>query len=245
MYFCIEKKRKRMKIAIVGYGKMGKAIEQIAIKKGHEIVARINIDNVQEIDDLSADVAIEFSQPKSATINYKKLFDKGIPVVSGTTGWLEEYDVICNYCNAKDSAFFYASNFSIGVNIFFRINKKLASLLSPYDFKCEIEETHHKHKLDKPSGTAISLANDIINNQDNYVNWELKEQAQHTDIPIRSFREGEITGMHQVKYTGLHDEITIKHNAINRNGFALGAVLAAEFLYGKKGIFNMDNLLQL
>ena len=234
-----------MKIALVGYGKMGKAIEQIAIEKGHEIVARINVDNTQEIDNLSADVAIEFSQPESAIGNYKKLFDKGIPVVSGTTGWLNEYNEVCAYCNARNSAFFYASNFSIGVNIFFNINKKLASLLSPYKFNCEIEETHHKQKLDKPSGTAISLANDIIKHQDKFDNWALKEQAQHTDIPILSFREGEITGMHQIKYTGLHDEIIIKHNALNRNGFALGAVLAAEFIYGKKGIFNMDNLLQL
>lgn len=234
-----------MKIALIGYGKMGKEIEKIAVERQHQIAARIDKHNFHELNSLKADIAIEFTQPDSALNNYKILFDLKIPVVSGTTGILSELDGIVNYCNEKNASFFYASNFSIGVNIFFNINKALAKLISNYQYKCDISETHHIHKIDAPSGTAISLANDIISQNPNYVKWELKNSNPDNVLQIESFREGEITGKHSVKWKSEIDEIKIQHQAFSRKGFALGAVLAAEFLLGKIGVYNMNDLLKL
>jgi 4-hydroxy-tetrahydrodipicolinate reductase len=234
-----------MQIALIGYGKMGKEIEKIAIERQHIIVARIDKDNLNELNNLNADVAIEFTEPDSAPDNFKKLFNKAIPVVSGTTGISNELKSIIDYCKKKNATFFYASNFSIGVNIFFSINKVLAKLISDYNYKCKIEETHHVHKLDKPSGTAISIADDIITQNNNFVKWELKNSVPNNVLPIESFREGEVTGMHSVKWQSDIDEIEIQHKAYNRKGFALGAVLAAEFVFGKTGVYFMNDLLKL
>ena len=234
-----------MNIAIVGYGKMGKAIESAATLRGHKIVARIDKNQVEELKKLQADVAIEFTQPECAVKNYKILFEKNIPVVSGTTGWLKQYKEVEDYCKQMNAGFFYASNFSIGVNILFHINKQLSKLMSDYQYNCNIEETHHIHKLDAPSGTAISLANDIINNNQQYVKWKLKQDATDNDLPILSLRKEEVPGTHKIIWESENDEITLSHSAKNRKGFASGAVLAAEFIFNKKGIFNMNDLLNL
>ncbi|HRW22243.1 MAG TPA: 4-hydroxy-tetrahydrodipicolinate reductase [Bacteroidales bacterium] len=234
-----------MKIALIGYGKMGKEIEKIAVERKHEIVARIDKHNFQELNSLKADIAIEFTQPDSAPVNYKKMFDQNIPVVSGTTGIASEFDNIVKYCNEKKASFFYATNFSVGVNIFFSINKLLAKLTENYNYKCNISETHHIHKMDAPSGTAISIADDIISQNRNFIKWELKNSVSDNVLPIESFREGEVTGTHSVKWQSEIDEIEIKHKAYTRKGFAFGAVLAAEFLIGKTGVYGMKDLLKL
>ncbi|HCO67387.1 MAG TPA: 4-hydroxy-tetrahydrodipicolinate reductase [Dysgonomonas sp.] len=235
-----------MNIALIGYGRMGKEIEQIAIRRGHTIVSIIDENNISDFDSpefKSADAAIEFTIPASAMNNYKKAFEAGVAVVAGTTGWLDHLEEIKEICRKDKQTFFYASNYSIGVNIFFAINKYLAKIMNNYpDYSVKMEEIHHIHKLDAPSGTAITLAEGIIDNLNNKKAWHLNSQPDETDIEIRSIREGEVPGIHEVIYESVADIISIKHDAKNRKGFALGAVLAAEFIHGKKGFYTMDDM---
>lgn len=235
-----------MKIALVGYGKMGKAIEQIALARGHEIVSIIDIENPEEFRSdtfRSAEVAIEFTTPATAFGNYMKCFEAGIPVVSGTTGWLEHLDEVRRMCEKEGKTFFYASNFSIGVNIFFALNKYLAQVMNRFpEYDVRMTETHHIHKLDAPSGTAITLAEDIIANLDRKECWTPETAEKPADLPIRSVREGEVPGIHEIIYESEADTIRIEHNARSRAGFALGAVVAAEFAAGKKGFLGMNDL---
>ena len=231
-----------MKIGIIGYGKMGKAIEKIAIKRGHSVIFKTNDFNLKLINDV--DVTIEFSTPESAFNNIKICLDNNVPVISGTTGWLEGLEDIKKLCDKKNGSFLYASNFSLGANIFFELNKKLAHLMSDKNqYKTSIDETHHIHKVDKPSGTAITLANDIISGS-NYKNWELDSHSEDK-ININSFREKEINGVHRVSYSSENDIISIKHEALDRNGFALGAVISAEWLFNKKGFFSISDMLNM
>ena len=234
-----------MKIALIGYGKMGKTIEQIALNRGHQIVSIVDINNPEEFQSAnfkSADVAIEFTTPATAFDNYMKSFAAGVPVVSGTTGWLDRIGEIKEKCEKEGKTFFYASNFSIGVNIFFALNKYLAKIMNNFpSYNISMTETHHIHKLDAPSGTAITLAEGIIENVDR---WTLETAEQPTDLPIHAIREGEVPGIHEVTYESDVDYISIKHDAKSRAGFALGAVVAAEFTAGKKGFLGMDDMLK-
>ncbi|CAM3707672.1 4-hydroxy-tetrahydrodipicolinate reductase [Flavobacterium chungbukense] len=232
-----------MKIALLGYGKMGKVIERIALERGHEIVLRK--DEFNTYDGLStADVAIDFSVPSAAVNNISAAFNANVPVVSGTTGWLEHYDEMIALCNEKKGGFISSSNFSLGVNIFFGLNEYLAKIMNQFDsYKVSMEEIHHIHKLDAPSGTAISLAQGVIQNS-NYDEWTL-EDAKNDQIHIEAKRIGEVPGTHTVNYDSAIDSIEIKHTAHNREGFALGAVIAAEWLAGKQGIFTMKDVLNL
>jgi 4-hydroxy-tetrahydrodipicolinate reductase len=231
-----------MKIGIIGYGKMGKAIEKIAVKRGHSVIFKTNDFNLKLINDV--DVTIEFSTPESAFTNIKNCLDSNVPVVSGTTGWLEDLEDIKKLCDKKNGSFLYASNFSLGANIFFELNKKLAYIMSDKNqYKTSIDETHHIHKVDKPSGTAITLANDIISSS-RYENWELDSHSEDK-ININSFREKEINGVHRVSYISENDIISIKHEAFDRNGFALGAVISAEWLFNKKGFFSISDMLNM
>ncbi len=241
-----------MRIALLGYGRMGKMIEQIALKRGHEIVLIVDENNRKDCsgDQLKkADVAIDFSIPGVAVENYKWCFDNGVPVVSGTTGWLEKWDEVIAYCQAKNGGFFYASNYSVGVNIFFQLNKFLAKMMGSFeDYKVFIEETHHIHKLDAPSGTAITIAEGILDNHPAYHSWKLNEAGKDIPadvLPVTAKRIGEVPGIHSVIYKSSVDEIEIHHSAFSREGFAQGAVLAAEFLNGKKGIYSMEDLLKM
>ena len=229
-----------MKIGIIGYGKMGKAIEKVAIDRGHSVIFKTNDFNLKLINDVN--VTIEFSTPESAFTNIKNCIDSNVPVVSGTTGWLEDLDDIKKLCDKKNGSFLYASNFSLGANLFFELNKKLAHLMSDKNqYKTSIDETHHIHKVDKPSGTAITLADDIISNS-RYKNWELDSNSKDK-ININSSREKEVNGVHKVVYSSENDIISIKHEALNRNGFALGAVISAEWLVNKKGCFSISDML--
>ncbi|MFC0776622.1 4-hydroxy-tetrahydrodipicolinate reductase [Flavobacterium sp. HJSW_4] len=232
-----------MKIALLGYGKMGKVIERIALERGHEIV--LKKDEFNTYDGLStADVAIDFSVPSAAVSNISASFNANVPVVSGTTGWLEHYDEMIALCNEKKSGFISSSNFSLGVNIFFGLNEYLAKIMKQFDtYKVSMEEIHHIHKLDAPSGTAISLAQGVIQNSD-YANWTM-EDPKANEIRIEAKRTGEVPGTHTVNYDSAIDSIEIKHTAHNREGFALGAVIAAEWLAGKQGIFSMKDVLNL
>ncbi len=229
-----------MKIGIIGYGKMGKAIEKIAIDRGHSISFKTNDFNLNLIKDV--DVTIEFSTPESAFTNIKNCLDSRVPVVSGTTGWLDDFDIIKRLCDNKNGSLLYASNFSLGANLFFELNKKLANLMSDKnEYKTSIDETHHVHKVDKPSGTAITLAKDIISDS-RYRDWELDSNTEDK-ININSFREKEVNGVHKVTYSSENDIISIKHEALNRKGFALGAVISAEWLVNKKGCFSISDML--
>ena len=234
-----------MKIALIGYGKMGRAIEAIAVARGHNIVCRIDADNVDEMESpafASADVAIEFTTPATAVDNYKRAFAKGVPVVSGTTGWLDRMPEIKEAC-LQGATFFYASNFSLGVNIFFAMNRWLATVMNKFDnYNVSLEEIHHIHKLDHPSGTAITLADDIIAGVERVTHWSETEQCADV-LPITAEREGEVPGTHIVRYDSDVDTITIEHRAKSRQGFALGAVIAAEFTVGKKGFLTMGDML--
>lgn len=232
-----------MKIALLGYGRMGKAIEKIALQRGHEVVAKIDKDN--PLDSLNdADVAINFSIPNAALANITNALNSGIPVVCGTTGWLEHKKEVDALCNKLEGAFLYASNFSLGVNLFFELNKKLAGYMQPFtDYKIEIEEIHHTQKLDSPSGTAITLAEGIIENS-THSQWHLEGESG-SGIPIRALREDEVPGTHTVSYRSEIDSIDITHTAHSRSGFALGAVVAAEWILGKKGVFGMRDVLGL
>lgn len=237
-----------MKIALIGYGKMGKTIEQIALSRGHEIVSIIDINNPDDIysDNFkSADVAIEFTTPATAFDNYMKSFAAGVPVVSGTTGWLNRIGEVKEMCEKEGKTFFYASNFSIGVNIFFALNKHLAKIMNQFPaYDVKMMETHHIHKLDAPSGTAITLAEGVLENIERKDRWTLETAEKDTDLPIHAIREGEVPGIHEITYESDVDTIVIKHDAKSRAGFALGAVIAAEFTAGKKGFLGMDDMLK-
>jgi len=230
-----------MKIALLGYGKMGKVIERIALERGHEIVLRKSSqDSFEGLK--NADVAIDFSVPSSAVCNISECFATNIPVISGTTGWLEKYDEIVSFCKEKNGAFIYGSNFSLGVNIFFELNDYLAKMMANLNqYKVSMEEIHHTQKLDAPSGTAISLANGIIENSA-YESWTLDTPSEN-QIHIDAKRIENIPGTHSIFYDSEVDQIEIKHTAHNREGFALGSVIAAEWLIGKKGIFTMKDVL--
>lgn len=230
-----------MKIALLGYGKMGKVIEKIALERGHEIVLRKDSSDTFE-GITNADVAIDFSVPSSAVSHISECLNQNIPVISGTTGWLENFDEMVQLCQAKNGSFIYASNFSLGVNIFFELNNYLAKMMKNLkDYNVSMEEIHHTQKLDAPSGTAISLANGIIENTD-YVNWTL-ENPTANQIHIDAKRIENIPGTHSVFYDSKVDQIEIKHTAHSREGFALGSVIAAEWLIGKKGVFTMKDVL--
>lgn len=235
-----------MKIALVGYGKMGKTIEQIALSRGHEIVSIIDINNPDDFKSAafkSADVAIEFTTPATAFDNYMKCFAANVPVVSGTTGWTVRMGEIKEMCEKEGKTFFYASNFSIGVNIFFALNKYLAKVMNNFpSYDVRMTEVHHIHKLDAPSGTAITLAEGILENIDRKDRWTLETAEKATDLPIHAIREGEVPGIHEIIYESDVDTISIKHDAKSRAGFALGAVVAAEFTAGKKGFLGMSDL---
>lgn len=232
-----------MKIALFGYGKMGRMIEQLAVERGHQIVARITSSD-ENPDFTDMDVAIDFSTPEAAFGNIKHCLEHQVPVICGTTGWLDRYPEVKKVCADNSSAFIYASNFSLGVNLFFALNEKLSKLMQKAPgYKAEIEEIHHIHKLDAPSGTAITLAEGIIGNSD-YTAWTMESPGEG-EIPVRSIREGEIPGTHTVGYHGEIDSIEIRHTAHNRKGFALGALVAAEWIVGKTGIFTMKDVLSL
>lgn len=230
-----------MKIALLGYGKMGQTIERIALERGHEIV--LKKDEFNTYDGLSsADVAIDFSIPSVAVANISSCFHAGVPVISGTTGWLEQYDDMVALCEAKKGAFISSSNFSLGVNLFFELNDYLAKMMAKFvSYTVELEEIHHTQKLDAPSGTAISLAKGVIENS-NYTNWTL-DQAKEKQIHIGVKRIADVPGTHTVTYASAVDSIEIKHTAHNRDGFALGAVIAAEWIVGKEGVFTMKDVL--
>lgn len=239
-------KEQSLRIAIVGYGKMGKTIERLAEDRGHSIVATIERKNKNELDLINTnncDVAIEFSSPESVLANLEQLSTKGINTVCGTTAWLEHYDKICQQFQKSKSGFLYASNFSIGVNIFFKVNKILAELLAPRsEYNVSMREEHHIQKKDAPSGTAISLINDILDSSTTKSSWSLTEKTEE-NIHIEAIREGDIKGTHIVNYDSSIDSISICHTAHTREGFAMGAILAAEFLYQKEGIFSMQDVL--
>lgn len=233
-----------MKIALLGYGKMGKTIEEIAQSRGHEVVLRVN-DDIENynLGEFQPDVAIDFSIPKAAFKNITTCFKNNIPVVSGTTGWLDQYEKAKNICEENNSAFIYASNFSLGVNVFFELNKKLAAMMKGLEeYSVEIEEIHHTQKLDAPSGTAISLAQQIIEENPTKKGWQL-DDADSDEIPIYAKRIENVPGTHTVSYESDIDSIEITHTAKSRQGFALGAVIAAEYLKGRSGVFTMRDVL--
>jgi len=230
-----------MRIALLGYGKMGKTIEKIAIDRGHEVVLKID-ENIEDYDLSKADIAIDFSVPQAAFNNITTCFKSHLPVICGTTGWLENYEKAVEICNKENSAFLYASNFSIGVNLFFELNEKLAKIMKAFsNYSVEIEEIHHTQKLDAPSGTAISLAQQIIENSSKK-SWKLNS-AGDNEIPIYAKRIDNVPGTHTVSYNSNIDSLEIKHTAHSREGFALGAIIAAEWLKDKKGVYKMKDVL--
>ncbi len=232
-----------MKVALLGYGRMGKEIEKIALNRGHEIVLKVQGDedyNIQE-----ADIAIDFSIPTAAYNNIINCFKSNVPVVSGTTGWLDKYEDAVEICNQNNGSFIYASNFSLGVNLFFELNKQLATMMNSIEgYATSMEEIHHTKKLDAPSGTAITLAEGIIEKSDK-TNWELDKSSDETIIPIVAKRIPDVPGTHSIFYNSKVDSIEIKHTAHNRKGFALGAVVAAEWLVNKKGVHTMKDVLNI
>lgn len=236
-----------MKIALLGYGKMGKVIEQIALDRGHEISFKIDVSNLTDREKMSpenTDVVIEFSSPASAYENLKFCMSKGLKTVSGTTGWLEHRPEIESLCKAHDTTFFYASNYSVGVNLFFQLNKQLAKLMNgQLQYEITSSEIHHTEKLDSPSGTAITLAEGIMENNDAKKSWVNQAIPKAEEVPIWSLREGKVPGTHTIKYISDVDEIEIKHEAKSRRGFALGAVIAAEWVKNQKGVVGMDEML--
>ena len=243
-----------MKIILLGYGKMGHEVEKIALQRGHEILAKIdneedwtsfeNSETQKLRNSETQTVAIEFSTPATAFDNIKRCFDMNIPVVCGTTAWYQHFDEVKERCEKENKALFYAPNFSIGMNIMFMLNQQLAKITEKYDYKLSLTETHHIHKLDKPSGTAVKLADDILANNKNYNSWELaSEDTADNALPITAIREGEYFGIHEVQAQSDCDIIRLSHEAFSRKGFASGAVIAAEFIQGKKGLFTMNDLL--
>lgn len=236
-----------MKIALIGYGKMGKEIEQIALNRGHEIVCIIDLNNQEDFNSdafKSADVAIEFTAPTVAYNNYMRAFAANVKVVSGSTGWMDEHgDEIKELCSKGGKTLFWASNFSLGVSIFSALNNYLAKIMNQFPaYDVSMSETHHVHKLDAPSGTAITLAEGVLDNLDRKTCWVKEEATTKDQLPIHSIREGEVFGIHTIRYDSEADSISITHDAKNRKGFALGAVLAAEFTHGTKGFLGMNDL---
>jgi 4-hydroxy-tetrahydrodipicolinate reductase len=238
-----------MKIALLGYGKMGKEIEQIALQRNHTVDLIIDANNANDysLTDLKkVDAAIEFSTPESSVSNIYKCFEAGIPIVVGTTGWLDKLDEVKKICSQKSQTLFYASNYSVGVNLFFKFNEYIAKMMNNYpEYNVSIEETHHVHKLDAPSGTAISIANQIIENNSLKKRWVNDYSDKPEELQIISSRLEEVPGTHVVSYSSSVDEIEIIHTAHNRKGFAKGAVLAAEWIQGKKGVFSMADMLHI
>lgn len=234
-----------MKILLLGYGKMGKAVEKIALERGHEIAGRIDESNQNDLQGIQADVAIEFSQPEAAYNNVRFCLENNIPVACGTTGWLDKKPEIEKLTKTCNGAFFYASNFSVGVNIFFRLNEYLARMMQRFpQYDVAIDEVHHTEKKDAPSGTAITLAESIIKYSGVKKNWVKKETQNPNDLLITSFRIDQVPGTHLVKYASPIDDIEIRHIAHSREGFARGAVLVAEWLPDKKGVLGMEDFLQ-
>lgn len=239
----------RLKIVLIGYGKMGKAIEEVIVSEGkHEIILKISEDNIENftIENLSkADVAIDFTQPDAAYDHVMKCFEADLPIVVGTTAWEAGLKKAKDYALANNKTLFASPNFSIGVNLFFKLNRQLTKLMAPYsEYKLSMSEIHHTEKLDAPSGTAVKLANDIISDlPSQYTNWELNNSTSPNSIPIEALREQGVPGTHHVRYSSEIDFIQITHEAKSRKGFAIGAVRAAEFLYNKKGVFSMEDLI--
>ena len=235
-----------MKIGLIGYGKMGKAIERLALDKGHEITFIHGERTTPSTEKLiSADVCIEFTSPESAVDNIQACIKANVPIVSGTTGWLDKKEAVDEFCRNENGAFFYASNFSLGVNIFFTLNEQLARLIANFDqYAVNLEEIHHTQKKDAPSGTAITLLEGIINNT-NLENWHIGHEPSDKSIPVSVKRIDPTPGTHSVTYSSMIDQIEIKHTAHSRDGFALGSIAAAEWLLGKKGVFGMSDMLNL
>lgn len=237
-----------MNIALVGYGKMGKAIESILIERGHTVSKTISIDNVEEVNEITrdnTDVAIEFTAPEAAFNNIMTCLKNGVPVVSGSTGWLDKLEEVETYCKENEVGFFYASNYSVGVNVFFKLNKMLAKLMNGRGYEASMVEVHHTQKLDAPSGTAITLAEGLIDELSEKTGWVNEKTTNEGEIGIVSERVENVPGTHIIDYNSEIDSIKIEHVAHNRKGFALGAVLAGEFLAGKAGVYSMDDLLQI
>lgn len=237
-----------MKIVILGYGKMGHEVEQIALQRGHDVAYHIDTEdewnaNIEGIK--KCDVAIEFSTPATALTNIEKCFDAKLPIVVGTTGWYSHLEDVKKRCKEEGQTLFYAPNFSIGMNFVMRLNKEMAKFAQQYDYVLSLSETHHIHKLDKPSGTAVKLAEDILSNNKKYTEWKLDDGNIEKDsiLKVNAIREGEVFGIHEIKALSDCDEITLRHEAFSRKGFATGAVIAAEFIKNKKGVFNMELLL--
>ena len=236
-----------MKIALIGYGKMGKELEKVALSRGHQIVCIIDVDNQDDFESeafRSADVAIEFTNPTVAYNNYIKTFNAGVKLVSGSTGWMAEHgDEIKNLCEKEGKTLFWSSNFSLGVVIFSAVNKYLAKIMNQFPiYDVTMSETHHIHKLDAPSGTAITLAEGILENLDRKDHWVKEVAVTANELPIHSIREGEVFGIHAIRYDSAADSISITHDAKNRGGFALGAILAAEYTMDKQGYLGMSDL---
>jgi 4-hydroxy-tetrahydrodipicolinate reductase len=250
LHFLMLKNFKHMNFALIGYGKMGKIIEEIAVSRGHEITGKASSSQpIETIDFSEVDVAIEFTTPSFAVHHIEHCLDQDTPIVVGTTAWNEQLPYVKTLVTQKDGALLHASNFSIGVNVFFDINKRLARLMANYsDYKPSLEETHHVHKLDAPSGTAVSIANDIMLENDSIRSWKLGEEekpyVQEGQLPVTSYRKPEVPGTHVVTYESSIDTIQLSHTAHSREGFALGAVVAAEFLHGKKGTFTMQDVIK-
>ncbi len=238
-----------MKILLLGYGKMGKAVEVAALSRSHEIVGRIGENNVSDFERLAAQaqVAIEFTSPDSAVENILKCLKGNLPVVCGSTGWLSKWEYVVQQVNSRQGALFYSSNFSLGVNLFFELCKQMAALMSRFEqYRPEIEEIHHIHKLDAPSGTAITLANSVLPYLPGFTGWNLNiEGITPNKLSITAIRQDNIPGTHTFKFDSKIDQIALTHTAFNREGFAQGAVLAAEWLLGKKGVFGMKDMLQI
>lgn len=236
-----------MKIAIIGYGKMGKEIEKIALERGHTVPLKIsskNLDDFSKENLENCDVAIDFTTPELAVDNIYKCFDANLPIVVGTTGWYANFDEVIEKCKSKNQTLLHATNCSLGVNLFFELNKKLAKLMSTQnDYEVKIEEIHHTQKLDAPSGTAITLAEGLIENYPQKKSWKCDEEVSEDELLINAFREENVPGTHSIKYSSIIDEIEIKHTAHNRKGFAKGAVIAAEYIANKKGVFTMNDVL--
>ena len=233
-----------MKIILLGYGKMGKIIEQVALVRGHQIAARIDIDNQHEFETVQGDVAIEFSHPEAAVDNIKKCLNRNLPIVCGTTGWLTRKSEIESLCKQVNGTFFYASNYSLGVNLFFKMNEHLAKMMHNFpEYDISMDEIHHAEKKDAPSGTAITLAEGILKNVPRKKKWVNKKTGKIDDLYIGSFRIDEVPGTHVVKYESTIDDIEIKHTAHSREGFGRGAVMVAEWIQDKKGVLNMDDYL--
>lgn len=234
-----------MNILLVGYGKMGKTIERVATDRGHQISGRIDVDNIEDLDRAEADVAIEFSHPDAAYSNVRKCIERNIPVVCGTTGWLEKKPEVEKLTNEKGGTFFYASNYSVGVNLFFKLNEHFARIMNRFPaYDVSISEVHHAQKKDAPSGTAITLAEGVIRNLGRKKRWVKNASDEAAELEIQSFRIGDVPGTHLIKYASAIDDIEIKHTAHNREGFALGAVMVAEWIREKRGVLNMDDYLK-